>query len=121
MAELQGLVPFCLETAKPFTFVTTSSGGRHAIETLADQVALKRRLTPGVSPVVKLSWAAWGRQFPKSRPDFQVIEWIALGGQAEPRPHVIANPLGGEPPPHLDAPPHDHVPAHDEMADEIPF
>jgi hypothetical protein len=100
-------------SAQPFTFVTTSGGGRHSIESkLLPQIGIKRRLQPGVSPIVKLGWAPWGKQFPKSRPDFEVVRWIALGGQPEPQPLPIYNPLGGgdEPPAYLDAPSHDHVP-----------
>jgi hypothetical protein len=110
--NMRALFLFDIDTAKPYTFIGTSSGARHAVETLADQIILKRKLQPGVSPILKLGWALWGRQFPKSRPDFEVLEWITLSGQPEqPRRAVIINPMGGEPA-HLDAPPHDHVPDH---------
>jgi hypothetical protein len=81
-----------LDSGETFTFVTASGGGRHAIEALASQITMRRRLSPGVSPIVKLNWAPWGRQFPKSRPNFVVVEWLTAPSSAPPDQPRLAGP-----------------------------
>jgi hypothetical protein len=99
---------FDSDTAEVFTFVTSSGGGRYAIDQLVGQIKLKRRFAPGVFPIIELSSAKWGKKFPKSRPDFKVVGWTAPPTQpsqlpppsgSKTQPRLISNPLGGDEPP----------------------
>jgi hypothetical protein len=73
--------------AQQMTFISSTVGGLIAVDDLRDQVALYRRARPGAVPVVELQVTDFKTKFGlKSRPKFEVVDWI------EPTATAIATP-----------------------------
>jgi hypothetical protein len=71
------------ETAKIYTFLTSSWGGRSAVSDLSGQIFRMRLARPGVTPIVELQAVEMPTRFGvKSRPEFRVVEWV--GGEEAP-------------------------------------
>jgi hypothetical protein len=77
-------------TAEPFTFSTSSFGGRAAVSDLADQIQRMRYARPDAVPVVELHTAPMLTRFGrKSKPWFKVVDWRCGGshdGNGTPLP-----------------------------------
>jgi hypothetical protein len=113
------------ETGEEFTFSTASSGGRFAVHQLDKQIINKRSLVrANVFPLVKLASTDWGRNFPKSRPDFIVVDWITPPAAAAPPPAAVApldDYLVEEDPPitDMDVPPLPPISVYEDRGDPI--
>jgi hypothetical protein len=102
--------------AGEYTFVTQSIGGNVAVRELKAKVRRMRMLKriEDYYPVVRLKSTPWKTQYGmRTRPDFEVIDWVPLGPKAplqiETKPAEITAPTKkGKTRP-------------DEMNDEIPF
>jgi hypothetical protein len=96
------------DTAKAFTFSTSSWGGRGAVIDLADDISRMRKAHPGAVPVVELQAAPMQTKYGrKSKPVLKIVGWKTAGGPAVER-QVAEKQL---PPPT----------AQEELDDEIPF
>ena len=73
------------ESGAEYTFITSSWGGRAAVETLARQVYVKRGSLPGAVATVRLDvgYKRSQRYGNVPAPKFEVVGW---NGQAEPEP-----------------------------------
>jgi hypothetical protein len=86
-----------LETAAPYTFSTSSIGGRLAVEELAKQIITMRAANPDALPIVVLSRTPMATRYgPKMRPFFQVVGW-KRAVEAEPKLIELSEtPQGGD-------------------------
>jgi hypothetical protein len=106
------------DTSEFFTFITSTVGGRIAIDNLREAVQLRRALRgAGLVPLIKLTTAPMVTRFGKrQRPAFEITGWRRLGGDLpqEPAP-ALAAPVDDKPLPN------DKIPIGEELNDTVPF
>jgi hypothetical protein len=67
------------KTGEEYTFTTSSIGGRRAVEELCRQIANIRTAHPRACPIVELNSEKMKTRFGmKSKPRFNVVNWIGL-------------------------------------------
>jgi hypothetical protein len=92
-------------TAETYTFVTSTWGGRAAIEDLAGQIAIMRESHPFAVPIIELDSTTMKTQFGrKMRPAFKVVGWRGNDTPQEQGPCQI-----------------EQQQKHDDINDSIPF
>jgi hypothetical protein len=64
------------DSAEAFTFSTSSSGGRGAVDDLGDQIVRKRRQYPGAVPIIALGSAPMQTKYGrKAKPVLKIVDW----------------------------------------------
>ena len=72
-----------LDDGRDYSFVTTSFGGRRAVEQLCAQIANMRWQRPGAVPLVRLDTGSFqSKTYGKiASPSFTVTGWVTADGQ----------------------------------------
>jgi hypothetical protein len=105
----------CPRTAEPFTFSTSTYGGRDAVSMLGEQIIRMRARYPNAKPVIETGAAQMNTKHGrKSKPVLKVVGWTGIGGN-----EVEANPPKQLPP--VPAPEEPSLPDYYENEDSIPF
>jgi hypothetical protein len=75
------------DSAEAFTFSTSSSGGRGAVDDLGDQIVRKRRQYPGAVPIIELGSAPMQTKYGrKSKPVLKIVAWRF---PTDPKPRLV--------------------------------
>jgi hypothetical protein len=103
-----------------FTFLNSTFGARLAVQKLAGQVIIMRRIREAmVLPLVTLGARPMKTKFgEKMRPHFEIVDWREFGRDGEPAPHIHHKPSGSA---EQIGKPVEPVTINKELSDEIPF